>query len=318
MKSILDQNTATTAKSKHASSATAFLQHAQGIASGLSPLLMKAIRIAATLTLGRHGRRKAGPGDAFWQFRHYVSGSAVQTIDWRQSAKTDQVYVREREWDAAQTASIWCDMSPSMQYRSKRNSESKAERAALLALALASLLIRGGEKIYFHDSASSKQGVASVASTGRLALEHMTYCLTRSLCGPGEKSLPELNVPLPHHVSAVLFSDFLASPIEIETIVRNMATSRASGHLIQILDPAEETLPFSGRIRFSGLENEGSTVIQRTEDIRNQYQRRLLNHRTTIEAIVRDVGWTYIMHRTDQPPQMALMALHNVLSGKTI
>jgi len=317
MKSVLDHNSADAAKSKHASSETSLLQHAQGVASGLSPLMMKAIRTAATVTLGTHGRRKAGPGDTFWQFRQYMSGNAVQTIDWRQSAKTDQIYVREREWDAAQTSSIWCDMSPSMQYRSRKDSESKAERAALLALALSSLLISGGEKIHFHGSASSKQRIPSIASTGRLALEHMTYCLTRALRGPGEESLPELNVPLPQHVSAILFSDFLVSPAKIESIVRTMAANRATGHLIQILDPAEETFPFRGRIRFSGLENEGSTVIQRTEDIKNQYQRRLNNHRITLEAVIRDIGWTYITHRTDQPPQMALMALHNVLSGET-
>src|SRR5260370_19613736 len=87
-------------------------------AAGLPPLLVAARRIAATITLGSHGRRRAGTGDAFWQFRPYSRDDTPQSIDWRQTAKFDHVYVRERESVAAQTVTLWCDGAASMQYRS--------------------------------------------------------------------------------------------------------------------------------------------------------------------------------------------------------
>src|SRR6185369_5402536 len=114
---------------------------ADAAAACLPPLLVAAKRIAATVALGSHGRRRAGPGEAFWQFRPYSRDDTPQSIDWRQSGKCDVVFVREREWVAAQTAALWCDVSPSMHYRSNPKLPTKAERAAVMMLCMAELLI---------------------------------------------------------------------------------------------------------------------------------------------------------------------------------
>src|SRR3954464_14814533 len=84
---------------------------ADAAAATLPPLLVAANRIAATVALGSHGRRRAGPGESFWQFRPYSRDDTPQSIDWRQTAKFDVVFVREREWVAAQTTAVWCDAS---------------------------------------------------------------------------------------------------------------------------------------------------------------------------------------------------------------
>src|SRR5579872_299921 len=144
------------------------LRTAAGAAAAtLPPLLVSARRIAATVTLGSHGRRRAGTGEAFWQFRPYSRDDTPQSIDWRQTAKFDHVYVREREWVAAQTVALWCDGSASMHYRSERNLPTKAERAAVLTLALGVLLIEGGERVL---RLSADGELVRAAAAGRLAI----------------------------------------------------------------------------------------------------------------------------------------------------
>src|SRR6195952_5128416 len=107
--------------------------------------MVAADHLAASVSLGVHGRRRAGMGETFWQFRRYASPDSSSAIDWRQSAKSQHIYVREREWEAAQTVWFWRDASENMNFKSgpKDNSVSKRSRADLLALALASLLVRG-------------------------------------------------------------------------------------------------------------------------------------------------------------------------------
>src|SRR5580700_1969967 len=123
------------------------LQHeADGLSAGLPPLMVAADRLAASVSLGVHGRRRAGMGESFWQFRRYQNEDAAR-IDWRQSAKSQHLFVREREWEAAQTVWCWRDGSPGMAFASC--SVSKQERAELLLLALAALLVRGGARVVF-------------------------------------------------------------------------------------------------------------------------------------------------------------------------
>ena len=109
-------------------------------AASLPPLMVAAERVAATVAQGVHGRRRIGVGETFWQFRQYEYGDRPETIDWRQSAKSDRVFVREMEWEAAQSIWLWRDLSHSMDWRSGANHPTKRERADLLTLALAALL----------------------------------------------------------------------------------------------------------------------------------------------------------------------------------
>src|ERR1700756_4719352 len=122
-------------------------RRAEAVGARLPPLLVSAERIAATVAQGVHGRRRGGQGDSFWQFRPFITGDTLSRIDWRQSAKSDRAFVRETEWEAAQTVCLWRDSSPSMQWRSRFAPATNHERASLLLLALASLLLRGGERV---------------------------------------------------------------------------------------------------------------------------------------------------------------------------
>ena len=99
--------------------------------------MVAAERVAATVAQGVHGRRRVGQGESFWQFRPFLPGDALTRIDWRQSAKSDRDFVRETEWEAAQTVCLWRDGSPNMRWHSAGATTEKAARAELLLLALA-------------------------------------------------------------------------------------------------------------------------------------------------------------------------------------
>ncbi len=281
-------------------------QRAEELASTLPPLLVAAERVAMTVAQGVHGRRRVGPGESFWQYRRYEQGDAATVIDWRQSAKSDRLFVRQQEWEAAQSVWLWRDNSPSMHYRSGFT-PSKIDRATLLLVALAALLIRGGERI-------ALLGEERLPGSGRAALARVAATLVARAKADGPSgSLPPAE-QLPRFSSLILIGDFLSPIEEIEPVIRGYAARGITGHLLQVLDPAEEDLPFTGRTEFEGVEGEGRLVVSRVEGLRDSYLKRLADRRANLKQLTRAAGWTFSTHRTDRPAQVPLLLLYELLS----
>ena len=282
------------------------IRRAEALASRLPPLLVAAERVAATVAQGVHGRRRVGQGDSFWQFRRFVAGDPVNRVDWRQSAKSGQPaphgwFVRETEWEAAQTVCLWRDSSPSMHWR-RGGSVEKYERASLLILALAALLLRGGERIL-----PMIPGARPVA--GRFGLERFAADLDSATDDAG---LPP-DIALPRHATAVLIGDFLSPLNDIQATVGRLAATPVRGYLLQVLDPAEAALPYQGRILFRGLENDGEALIPRVEAIRDAYAHALQAQQAGLSAICAAAGFGFGVHLTDRSPEAALLGLYTAL-----
>ena len=258
---------------------------------------------------GVHGRRRVGQGDSFWQFRRFVAGDPFARIDWRQSAKSgrpvpDGWFIRETEWEAAQTVCLWRDASASMRWHSRGMTVEKRERADLLLLALASLLLRGGERVLLM-----REGARAGVRAGRPGPAGAGPCRRPRPTTPACRR----SLPLPRHASVVLFGDFLSPLAEIQAVVGRLAAVPVTGYLLQILDPAETLLPYVGRIRFRGLEREGDTLIPRVETVRDDYARRLKAQQDGLAAICTAAGFGFGIHRTDHPPEAALLTLYTAL-----
>lgn len=286
------------------SSALTRQARAEQLAATLPPLLVAAERVAATVAQGVHGRRRVGQGDTFWQFRPYQPGDAADQIDWRQSGKSDRVFVRETEWEAVQTVWLWRDGSGSMRYRSRSDLPEKVERAELLLLAMASLLTRAGEHVAMIGEDLRPSGSREMLS--RMALLLGDHARPSSALPP--------SAPLARHARVVLIGDLLAPLPDIDRAFRAIATKGVRATVLQILDPAEETLPFSGRTRFLGLEDEGEALIPRVESVRADYERVLAQHLGGLADICRTLGFTFLSHRTDRPAQSPLLLLYQALS----
>lgn len=275
------------------------IAQAEALGARLPPLVVQAERIAATVMQGVHGRRRAGQGDAFWQFRPYLPGDAAGRVDWRQSARAERVFIRETEWEAAQSVALWSQSGPGMAWRSRDDLPRKQDRADVLLLALGALLLRGGERLRAFG--------ARRAFTGQGALVALAGFL------PHQSPVPR-DASLPRHARLVLFGDFLAPLAETRRQVAALAAQGLRGHMLQILDPAEETLPFAGHTRFEDPAGGAPAPVPRVESIRAPYLAALARHRAGLQALTAAAGWSFATHRTDHAPGAALLALYQRLA----
>ncbi|MGD9799007.1 MAG: DUF58 domain-containing protein [Parvularculaceae bacterium] len=287
---------------------TAVRREAEEIAASFPPLLIEAERIAQTVAAGLHGRRRAGPGESFWQHRAYAFGDPVSAIDWRQSARVaDRLYIRQNEWDAAAAVWIWRDPSRSLDYSSSRALPTKRRRADVIATALASLLADGGERI----------GVASAERRifhGRNAAARFLEAL--GVDGFDDRASAPVYAPIGAHARIVMISDFFADPEKISHVAAQYAAQGVKGVMVQIVDPAEETFPFNGRTEFSDLESRDKLVFGDAQSLGGVYRREFAAHRQSLIDLANRFQWTFIAHRTDAPATAAVLALFMALADQ--
>ena len=269
------------------------------LAATMPRLMLEARRVAASIIHGMHGRRRAGPGENFWQYRRFVSGEPAARVDWRRSARDDHLYVRELEWEAAHTVWIWPDRSPSMLFGSQLAPDNKLHRTLVIALALAEILVEGGERV----------GIPGLMRpTGsRDVIERMAQAIVHDRTE--RASLPPSFAPSPL-AEIVVLSDLWSDIDEIRRTLAQLASGGARGHLVQIVDPAEETFPYSGRVEFVEPEGLGRITAGRAQTWRADYEARLKRHRSDIRAETDRLSWSFTIHRTDRAASELLLALH--------
>jgi uncharacterized protein (DUF58 family) len=277
---------------------------ARSLAETMPRLILEARRIAATVIHGLHGRRRAGPGENFWQYRRFLSGEPARRVDWRRSARDGILYVREQEWEAAHTVWIWADRSPSMKFTSHLAQESKLDRTLVIAFALAEVLVQAGERV----------GVPGLMRpTGsRNVLDKFANAIVHDVTE--RASLPPLFAPSGLS-EIVLVSDLWSPTAEVKRMLSQLSSTGAHGHVVQVVDPAEETFPYSGRVEFIEPEGGESITAGRAEAWKAEYDSRVARHRSEIRADTDKLGWSFAIHRTDRPATELLLALHARMSA---
>jgi uncharacterized protein (DUF58 family) len=278
---------------------------AEALAAALPPLTVRAEALASSISLGLHGRRKGGIGQSFWQFHRYRIEDSPSHIDWRQSARSQHLYVREREWEAAQSVYLWRAGGPSMRFASEPGRETKLDRATLLTLALSALLIRGGERVALC-------GEKDAPAASRAAYLRIAHALCER--APADDALPP-DADLARNAQFVWFGDFLEPVNEIEAVLRRLIRFGVHGRLVHIVDPAEEDFPYIGRTRFEAPTGGETHLFGRAETVGGAYRRRFAARIETISQMARSLNWSYLRHRTDRPAKTALTALFADLSG---
>ena len=277
---------------------------AEAEAARLPPLLARAERLARTVLLGEHGRRRAGAGDDFWQYRPVQAGDSRAMIDWRRSARSDAQFVRQREWQVAQSVMLWVDPAASMRFASGPALPEKADRARLLALAVALLLDRGGERVGMTGGAlPPRRGAAQIA---RLA-EALTQDSDQDYASPDMSGL----VP---HGRALLISDFLGDPAPVRASLTAAADRGVRGVLLQVLDPAEEAFPYRGRTIFESVGGALRHETLKAADLRPRYLERLAARKDELAHLASATGRTHSCHHTDTSAQSALLWLYRAIA----
>ena len=279
---------------------------AEAEAALLPALLARADHLAGTVLLGDHGRRRAGLGDDFWQYRPAQPGDSRRMIDHRRSARGDMQYVREREWQVAQSVMLWIDQGASMRFASdEKRLPTKGKRARLLGLATAILLIRGGERV-------GLTGTTLPPRRGNAQVLRLAQCLTED--APEDYAPPEHRAMIPH-ARAVFVSDFMGPMDEVRLALTKAADRGVRGVVLQVLDPAEEQFPYRGRTIFESVGGSLAHETLKADELRARYLERLAARREELAALCRATGWQFGQHHTGESAQAALLWLWRALDG---
>jgi uncharacterized protein (DUF58 family) len=276
---------------------------AESLAGAMPRLAADARRASAGVMAGVHGRRRAGQGESFWQFRQFASGEAAHRIDWRRSARDDRLYVREREWEAAQAIWLYIDRSPSMDYRSSLAPATKQERAIVLSLAAGDMLVRGGER------------VGLLGATSAISSRRIIERLGDALASSADHGAEWPRTALTPRSEAIIASDFLAPLPELDRSLKTLAGRGARGCLLMISDPAEEVFPFTGQTEFLDPEDGYRLRSGAAEELAATYKDRLAAHREGLRRLANNIGWSLIPHVTDKPASECLLRLSMAMAG---
>ena len=293
-------------------SAHDLLTRAAAAADGIPGTYAHTKRAAPHTLSGDHRQRRAGGGERFWQFREYETGDSPQSIDWRQSAKRERLYVRQQEWQTPQRSLFWVDDNPGMAFTSNaRHYPPKGDYARIIALGLGMLLTRNGEHV-----GAMLPGVTAGHSTA--TLERLAEHFTTQLAGSDFHAMTAALAAqkLPRHASPVLLSDFLQDPTLLGEALDSMAERTGPGMLVQVLDRAEYSLPYRGRIVFEGIEADSRFHLPETGDIAEAYRARIESHCREVAQAAQARGWLYLALSTDSDTAKALDMLWGALDDQ--
>lgn len=250
---------------------------------------------------GSHGQRKSGSGTDFWQYREYREGDPAHKIDWRKSARSDTAYIRDREWEIAQTIALWLDQSPSMHHVYEAHKLSKYQYAAILAYILSTKFIYAGERLSFLSptikSCTSKAGLANIAEI--LAMDHSATDNYNGI----NKSFP------------ILLSDFWGEISTVEEQIRGLTSNNYKGLILQIVAAEELSLPYKGRLKVQELnDDENSFTINDLNKAKTIYDERIKDHCHKVQDLAHKYGCAYMRITTDTALSEATLTIYDMLT----
>ncbi len=256
------------------------------------------------MALGGHGRRHSGQGAEFWQYRMAGTGDGLRDVDWRRSAQSDLQFVRQKEWQVAQAVHVWVDTSRAMDFHSDAVAQSKGDRAQVLGLATAIVLLKAGERVgLMQDPAPPKHGNAQINA---IALKLARAGRAAEYGTPPTKQMGR-------NSRALFISDFLGNWDELLAAMARAAEQNVRGCLVQVLDPAEESFPATGRRIFESMQGTISFETMRAQGLRDDYLARLAQRRDQLEHLSRKTGWRFLHHSTAQSAQSAMLWIYQAL-----
>jgi uncharacterized protein (DUF58 family) len=265
---------------------------ASALAGDLGTLTTHA-RAASAAHLGSAGRRKSGMGENFWQYRRHTTEDGADRIDWRRSAREENLFVRETELETARTFLFWADPSQGFHWSSAEAIPHKADRALLLCMALAGALSRSGERC---GALGGGRGPVSGARAAARVGEDIRNIRS--------------NTPFPRpprdNAAVVACSDFYSPLADWRSRLAPVAAKCRDGVLLQVCDPIEETYPFKGRVRFFRPGQNSERLIGRAESIRDGYLDKFAQRRKDMTDLAAEIGWRFVSHVTSAPSRTPL------------
>lgn len=257
---------------------------AEALARQLPGLTLQAAA-ADVIHPGAAGRKRAGSGEQFWQYRRYAQTDAADRIDWRRSARGDEYFVRETELETARTILSWVDPHAGFDWSSDPGRETKADRARTILLAQGIVFAKQGERIGMISG--SRPASLGKAAPDKLA-EDLLNTASDQLAPPSAQAL------------AVIASDFYDGAESWRERLAPLARTCRHGVLLAISDPIEHEFPYTGRTKFNRPGSALDRLFGRAETVRDAYLDKFAAHEAALADLAANMGWALVKHRTDQ------------------
>lgn len=246
------------------------------------------------------GPRKSlatGRGLTFKEHRIYSPGDDIRLIDWKVFARTDDLYIKTFEEERNLTAHIIMDSSASMGFGKPI---SKFDYAAMLGVGFAYLAMRDNEKFQFStfseslDVFQSRRGMSHIASM----VFHLNNTKTQGFSKILNAMIQYKKI-VGSRSMLVLLSDFLVDIDEVVETLYNLGDHEIK--VIQVLDPIEKALKYSGDFKLIDSETNSMLRTYISPRLRVQYQQMLDNHAAKIEDTCNKLGIHFFQLTTDTP-----------------
>ncbi|HWQ00431.1 MAG TPA: DUF58 domain-containing protein [Vicinamibacterales bacterium] len=277
------------------------------VVARLGSMELRAKTIVEGFLSGLHRSPFKGFSVEFAEYRQYLPGDDLSTIDWKVYARSDRYYVKKYEEDTNLDCHILLDVSASMAYAS--GEVTKLAYGSFLAAALAYLMNRQRDAVGFlaFDEGIVDRVPAS-ARPGHLKVILLAIARVR----PGSRSaipkpLHRLAEALARRSMVIVISDLLDDPEAVASGLRHLRFSGTDVIVFHVLDPAELTFPFDRPARFRDLESHAE-VLAVPSSVREEYLRRLAEMLAFYERELRGAGIDYVRLSTAQPLDAALVA----------
>jgi uncharacterized protein (DUF58 family) len=274
----------------------------------LGTMELKARTVVEGFLAGLHRSPYKGFSVEFAEYRPYLPGDDLSTLDWKIYARSDRHYVKKFEEQTNLDCHVLLDVSASMGYRGG-SAMSKLEYGSVLAAALSFLmnrqrdatgLIAFDDRIRFRLPAGARPGHLHALL---LALEKMEAGSQSNVARP----LRQLAEARLKRSLVVLISDLLDEPDSVVKALRMLKFRGTDVIVFQVLDPNELTFPFRGASRFRDVES-AEEVLAEPSSVRTAYLRELAGLTLRFDRELRGAGIDYVQLDTSQALDFALLA----------
>ena len=251
---------------------------------------------------GLHSTRFAGKGENFWQFKEYVQGESISNIDWRKSASSKKLLIKQNEKELSKTIYLFFDKSFSMNYKSNLVKHNKLFISALLTLTLCKLFSNSKEKVFIFNSENKP-----INCSNNINNFDRNFLLNNK-----KHSFPNLNL-FKDKSLCFFFSDFFYNSSELKSLIIKFKSRAILGYLIQVLDPMEVDFNLNSNTMLKDLETNETMAFDNDMDFSNAYKKKLNNLELSLKKICFSSGWKYYRFCTDQDIRKFLINLSKTI-----
>lgn len=258
---------------------------AEALAKELPNLLMKVAPSSAS-HLGAASRRQSGQGEDFWQYRKFSHEDSADRVDWRRSARGDELFVRETELETARNFLFWVDPSDGFDWKGSPDVPTKASRALTILTALSHSIANTGDRC----GALGSKRKPNIGSKAAINIAEDLWNNDASSALPAVNKTP---------ATIVIASDFYRPLEETKNWIQQLASNNQTGILLMVYDPIEASYPFKGRINFLSPNNKRERLVGRAENLKQDYLARFSKRQTKIKELANSIGWYSAFHSTE-------------------